>query len=127
VACPPVEATGDRRDIDGDGCPEAVTIVGGQILVDHARFQVGENGDALAVADWDCDGRDTPALVRPVSGEVYVFDGWATPEAPVTARLVDRVPGAVGLAPPDGSCDAVTVVDIAGMRTTLPLTTEVGP
>ncbi len=104
-----------------------MTIIGGQILVDDARFQVGEDGDALAVADWDCDGRDTPALVRPGTGEVYVFDGWATTDAPVAARLVDRVPGAVSLAPPDGSCDAVTVVDIAGTRSTLPLTTEVGP
>ena len=127
VACAPVEGAGERRDTDGDGCPEAVTIAGGQIVVDGARFQVGEEGDALAVADWDCDGRDTPAMVRPATGEVYVFDGWASAAEPVTARLLDRVAGAVRLGPPDGGCDAVTVVDTAGVRSSVPLTTEVGP
>ena len=31
------------------------------------------SGDLVAVADWDCDGRATPALVRPSTGEVFVF------------------------------------------------------
>jgi serine/threonine protein kinase len=62
VACPPVEATGDQRDIDGDGCPEAVTIVGGQILVDHARFQVGENGDARSRSQTGIAMGATPRL-----------------------------------------------------------------
>jgi hypothetical protein len=41
------------------------------------RYRLGEPGDQLVVGDWDCDGRDTPGLYRPVSGEVFTFDGFA--------------------------------------------------
>ena len=84
---------GERRDVDGDGCPEAVRIDGAQVVVDGARYDVGAPGDAVAVADWDCDGTDTPAVVRPSTGDVFVFDAWATAEAPMPGRLLDRVPG----------------------------------
>ena len=91
--CQPLSAAGERRDIDGDGCPEEVTVESGTILVDDQRFDIGEANDAISIADWDCDGRDTAALVRHDTGEVYVFDAWAAADAPATARLVDRVEG----------------------------------
>ena len=116
VSCPQLAVAGDRRDVDGDGCPEAVAIDGAQVVVDGARYDVGAPGDAVAVADWDCDGSDTPAVVRPSTGDVFVFDAWATAEAPMPARLLDRVPGAIAPATPDGTCDVVPVVDVAGAR-----------
>jgi tRNA A-37 threonylcarbamoyl transferase component Bud32 len=124
VACPQLALPGDRRDVDGDGCPEAVTVDGTQVVVDGVRYDVGAPGDAIAVADWDCDGTDTPAVLRPSTGDVFVFDGWATAESPVPARLLDRVSGAVALATPDGICDAVPVVDSAGTRSSVPLTVD---
>ncbi len=116
VPCPQLALAGDRRDVDGDGCPESVTIDGAQVVVDGARYDVGAPGDAVAVADWDCDGSDTPAVVRPSTGDVFVFDAWATSEAPMPGRLLDRVPGAIAPATPDGTCDVVPVVDVAGAR-----------
>jgi len=124
--CPQLALAGERRDVDGDGCPEAVTIDGAQVVVDGARYDVGVPGDAVAVADWDCDGTDTPAVVRPSSGDVFVFDAWATAEAPVSARLLDRVPGAIAPAAPDGSCDLVPVVDGAGALFAVPLNGDGG-
>ena len=124
VPCPQLASPGERRDVDGDGCPEAVTIDGAQVLVDGARYDVGAPGDAVAVADWDCDGSDTPAVVRPSTGEVFVFEGWATAEARVPARLLDRVPGAIAPVPPDGTCDVVPVVDSGGMRSSVPVDAE---
>ena len=119
--CPQPAFAGDRRDVDGDGCPDTVTVDGAQVVVDGVRYDVGAPGDAVAVADWDCDGTDTPAVVRPSTGDVFVFDTWATPETPVAARLLDRVPGAIAPATPDGTCDAVPVVDDTGARSAVPL------
>jgi hypothetical protein len=45
------------------------------------------------VADWDCDGRATPALVRAATGEVWVYDRWATAAGPVAARPGPPAPG----------------------------------
>ena len=124
VPCPQLALSGDRRDVDGDGCPEAVSIDGAQVVVDGARYDVGAPGDAVAVADWDCDGSDTPAVVRPSTGDVFVFDAWATAEAPMPGRLLDRVPGAIAPATPDGTCDVVPVVDVAGTRSAVALDGE---
>jgi len=119
--CLPPALAGDRRDVDGDSCPDAVTVEGAQVVVDGVRYDVGAPGDAVAVADWDCDGTDTPAVVRPGTGDVFVFDAWATAEASVAARLLVRVPGAIAPASPDGTCDVVPVVDGAGTRSVVPL------
>ncbi len=74
-ACPPVTSP-LKADVDGDGCPSAVAVRENIVEVDGERYQLGRPGDTLVVGDWDCDGRDTPALYRP-SGEVFLFDAWA--------------------------------------------------
>ena len=124
VPCPELALAGERRDVDGDGCPEAVRIDGAQVVVDGARYDVGAPGDAVAVADWDCDGTDTPAVVRPSTGDVFVFDAWATAEAPMPGRLLDRVPGAIAPETPNGTCDVVPVVDVAGAHSAVALEGE---
>ena len=40
------------------------------------RYRVGQVGDEVLVDDWDCDGDPTPALLRPGTGEVFVFPRW---------------------------------------------------
>jgi hypothetical protein len=100
--CPP--AATPAADVDGDGCVEALHIDGERVTVGATTWVVGRAGDRPAVADWDCDGLATVALLRPGTGEVFVFAGWARPGADVTVEATTVVAGAERLAPhdPDG-------------------------
>jgi len=117
AVCPPID--GPASDHDGDGCPSAVSIDGGVVVVEGTRYGVGEAGDALAVADWDCDGAATVAAVRPATGELFVFGGWAEPGADVVVPAAARVPGgARPEAVDDGDgCPSLVVVGVDGRRT----------
>jgi hypothetical protein len=86
---------------------------------------VGGAADLAAVADWDCDGRATAAVVRPTTGEVWVYDRWASDGEQVTARPGPTAPGAVAArAVPDpgpGSCERLEVTTAEGGRRRLDL------
>lgn len=92
------------------------TGAGAGRVVEHAgtRYVVGEPGDVVAVADWDCDGEPTPAAVRPATGEVFVFGSWARPGADVVVGPVAVVPGALAVEP--AGCGALAVLDADGAR-----------
>ncbi len=62
-----------------------------------ALFDVGETGDQVVVADWHCDGEPSAALLRPATGEVFVFASLPAAGETLTARLVATVPGAVSI------------------------------
>lgn len=94
-ACPDAGPLG--ADVDGDGCPEAVEVEAGVIRAGWRRWAVGSAGDVVALGDWNCDGATTPAVLRPQTGGVFVFDLWAPSAEPHAARPVRVVPGAVGL------------------------------
>ncbi|MDQ3569685.1 MAG: serine/threonine protein kinase [Actinomycetota bacterium] len=81
--CPPVTSP-MKADLDGDGCPSAVAWSGNVLEVEGRRYQLGRAGDAVVLGDWDCDGRDTPALYRP-GGAVFFFDAWAEDGHPLPA------------------------------------------
>ena len=89
-----------------------VAFEDGVLQVDDLRYAVGEPGDAVVAGDWACTGERTAALLRPATGEVFAFDGWASEGADVTARPVGVVEGASGLrvADTDGDgCDDLEV------------------
>jgi hypothetical protein len=65
--------------------------------LDGRRFAVGEPGDVVAVGDWACTGRPVAAVLRPRTGDVFVFTTWAAPGGTLEAEAVARVPGAVSL------------------------------
>src|SRR5437588_4254015 len=112
-----VVRTALRADVDGDGCDDGVSFTGGVLRAGHVEMRVGGQDDQIALGRWTC-GPVTVALLRPATGEVFRFDGWATQGNPVTAVGVGRVDGAVGLraaARDGGRCD-----DIAVTRTTEP-------
>ena len=83
---------------------------------------VGAPGDQVAVGRWTC-GAATVALLRPATGEVVRFDGWATQATPLPAVPLGRVEGATGvLAAPrnGGRCDDVLVTRGSGVPVLLP-------
>ncbi|HEX6420973.1 MAG TPA: hypothetical protein VFZ77_20895 [Acidimicrobiales bacterium] len=110
AAVPPPAA-----DVDGDGCPERLAVDGATVDAGVARWSLGEPGDHVALGDWDCDGQASAALVRPATGDVFVFPGWAEEGDPLTVASAQQVAGAVGLRaePAGGGCDRL-VVDLAG-------------
>jgi hypothetical protein len=112
----PVVASGDASvDITGDGCPDDVSIEDGVVTAGTARWAVGEPGDQLLVADWDCDGVATVAVVRPASGEVFVFGDWSDAAADLVATAVPDVSGAIAGEAVDDDADGcpALVVDTA--------------
>lgn len=114
----------DGADLDGDGCPDPVEIDGTRVTADGVAFEVGQQGDRVKVADWNCDGRATPALVRPGTGEIFVFSEWVESDGPVSVAPATVVPGAVALVAPDpGPCSTNHVVQVVG-GTTVPVDLE---
>jgi hypothetical protein len=111
--CPDVDAP--AADVDGDGCPEPLLVEGGTVDAGVARWSLGEPGDLVIVGDWDCDGDASAALLRPSSGDVFVFAAWADEDEPVTVSSTRRVERGVGIRaePGEQGCDRL-VVDLAG-------------
>jgi len=104
-----------------------VDYTGGVLTAAGTRYAVGQPGDVVAVADWGCSGRATVALLRPGTGQVWLFPSWAAGGEDVTARLVGRVDDAVGLAArpgPTPACPALEVSRAAGGPTVLAVPKE---
>ncbi len=110
--CPHVP--GPAADIDGDGCPNQLTVDGAMVTAGDARWTLGQPGDQVTLGDWDCDGSASAALLRPPTGDVFVFPDWAQPGAAVSVTPIQRVEEAVGIhtEPGDPPCDRL-VVDLA--------------
>jgi hypothetical protein len=96
--------------------PAATTVQQGNVLRrDGARWVVGRSTDVVVVGNWGCGGTETPAVLRPGTGGVWVFDQWAEEGAPVVGRPVARLPDAVSLrVRRGGGCDRLEVVDADG-------------
>jgi len=85
-------------DVDGDGCLDAVRYADGVLEAVGLRWALGVAGDQVATGDWSCRGPRTVALLRPSTGEVFRFDGWAVGNREsVTGSVVATVPGGQAL------------------------------
>ena len=122
AACPPAAAP--VADVDGDGCAEGLVVDGSTVDAGVARWTLGEPGDVVAVGDWDCDGEASAALLRPTTGDVFLFSAWAPADEPVTVGVSQRVEGGVGMRaqPGDGGCDRLLVEHADGTATTVEVT-----
>lgn len=88
---PATPTTGDHLrpdvltyEVDLEGCARTVSYdrhAGLLTVSELGTYAVGVANDWLGVGDWDCDGTLTPALYRPATGEVFLFDGWAGADA----------------------------------------------
>jgi len=109
-------------DTDGDGCPEALRWADGTIEAGDRRWTVGQTGDRVAVGDWSCAGRATLALLRPVTGEVFVFTDWAGAGRDLVAEVTGRVEGGFAIRAADvgGGCPQVAVERTGGAPVILP-------
>ena len=110
-AAPP---TRPAADVDADGCSRPWSSTGQPIDAGVAHWTLGEPGDLVTVGDWDCDGEASAALLRPASGDVFLFATWAELDQPVTVAAVDQVVGGAAIrAEPVGegepSCDRLVV------------------
>jgi hypothetical protein len=74
----------------------ATPIPGSELTSGGHTYRVGQAGDEVLVDDWDCDGERTPALLRPATGEVFVFPRWAE-DGSLSVAPVARVIGAEAL------------------------------
>lgn len=121
--CPPASGL-LSADTDGDGCAEELRYADGVLEGSGGRWSVGTRGDQVATGDWQCTGSSTLALLRPASGDIYLFDGWAPPGHDLVAGVVARVDGAFALrrADLDGdSCPELMVERRTGPPTTVAL------
>ena len=73
------------------GCDVQATLTGNVIELrtgvarSVTRFTIGRAGDIALLGDWHCRGEFTPAIYRPSTGQVFVFDGWANPDRALTS------------------------------------------
>ena len=119
--CPVLEAV-LSADVDGDGCAEAVRLSEGVLEAGSLRWAVGRSGDVGAIGDWSCGGTRSLALLRPATGEVFAFEGWATAGSELHAPLVGQVAGGRMLRAADldgDGCHELVVERAAGAPTVL--------
>jgi tRNA A-37 threonylcarbamoyl transferase component Bud32 len=100
-----------------------VVVVGNLVAIDDAWFELGRTGDIVRVGDWDCDGSSSPAVLRPASGEVFVFEGWVEGDATRRAEALTVVPGARDLSVVrSAGCDTLMAVDHSGHESVIEVT-----
>ncbi len=119
-ASPPVSAGCPPDAPTPVGCGAAAEVSGTSIVVDGTTYTVGTEGDVVTVGDWDCDGRSTPGVLRPSTGEVFLFTDWATTHRPVAAERRAVVPDAHLLSPAPMGCGPPVVERTSGRPVTLP-------
>jgi hypothetical protein len=100
-----------------------VVVIGNLVAVDDTWFEVGRSGDIVRVGDWDCDGSPSPAVLRPTSGEVFVFEEWAEDDGVRRVDALAVIPGAADLTlSPTAGCDTLVVIDDSGREAVVEVT-----
>ena len=95
---------------------ESVSLQPGAII-DHggSRYGVGRPGDFVETGDWNCDGRPTPAIIRPSTGHIVLFDVWPAPGQTISMPVRWEVDGPTGAETVShGPCDLLRVYTPAG-------------
>jgi serine/threonine protein kinase len=67
------------------------------VEIDGSVYELGAPGDVAVVANWRCDDRPRPLLLRPGTGELFLFDVAARPGVESVARAFTAIAGAVAV------------------------------
>ena len=89
------------------------------VLLDHAgrRYSVGRDGDLVVMGDWNCDDLATPAVLRPGTGEIALFDRWPDPRQTIATTAGWVIDGARRISvQPTRQCDRLRVHTEDGSR-----------
>ena len=118
---PASPARGHARDGDlpRPDAPAPVEVASAGAVLEHGgrKYAIGAEGDLVATGDWDCDGDATPAIVRPVTGDVVLFDGWPGPGETLSMPVRWNVETPVGVeVVHHDSCDLLRVLIASGSQ-----------
>ena len=106
---------GHRSRPESTECAQSVVGRGGRGHGRRPPLVVGRHGDEVLVADWGCEGRARPAVLRPDTGEVVVFGPVDAPGGPVGgAAERTRGRGPTSWLGADDGCAALLVVTADG-------------
>jgi eukaryotic-like serine/threonine-protein kinase len=85
---------------------------GGVLTTVSGRYRFGSPADAVVLGRWTCTAQAFPAILRPSTGQLWVFDAWARPGAQVASRLVAVVSDGRSLrvVPDRPGCDGLAVL-----------------
>lgn len=115
---PPTAVDPPRTTTTSAAPVEDIAVRGNLVVRAGERWTVGRPGDVVLVGDWDCDGERSPAVLRPATGQVWLFAGWAADGAPTAGRPVASVPGATSARTRAvGRCERLEVLDGEGQST----------
>jgi tRNA A-37 threonylcarbamoyl transferase component Bud32 len=107
-------------DPDG-GCPQELAIEGATIRIGDQSYSLGSPGDLGVLGDFNCDGDDDLALLRPATGEIFFFRHLGERSA-LTARSAAARPQATSISAVEGTpCDVIVTSDASGSGSPLPL------
>ena len=109
--------------IDARLAAQPVHLDGGVLSFGGARYALGRPGDVVALGRWGCEEPPTPVLLRPSTGDVFLFDEWAGPGRDVPARPLGRVEHATGVRAVRArqGCDHLEVLRARGAPVQLPV------
>jgi serine/threonine protein kinase len=68
-----------------------------RVDVGGVSYRVGQAGDLAFFVP--CEGNDRVVVIRPTTGDLFLFDRFAAPGVPLTAQSLGRVDGAVEILP----------------------------
>lgn len=85
-------------------------------IISHGTtlYSIGTADDVTLTGDWFCSGTEQLILLRPSTGELFVFDTWATEQSPTTGRLATTMAGAIALTKADTECGPPSVTTSDG-------------
>ena len=118
---PASPALGHARDggLPRPDAPAPVEVASAGAVLEHGgrKYAIGAEGDLVATGDWDCDGDATPAIVRPATGDVVLFDGWPGPGETLSMPVRWNVETPVGVeVVHHDSCDLLRVLTASGSQ-----------